>query len=615
MQLRDILPRLSGVRKGRQGYVAKCPTHDDKKQSLALAEDNGRVLIKCYAGCDTKSVLNSLGLGWRDLFDKNITQPSHSSLGVSDDRNRKPFSQNFVGYTPAPGKREHSVYPYTDENGNVLYENVRYFPKDFRQRRLDENGNAIWNLEGVRRVPYRLAELTKAEAVDIFLTEGEKDADALAELGFTSSSFKNWTENFNQYIHGRHVIIVQDHDVPGVTMADEAAKTMLRSAASIKILDVFAQTELPEKHGLDISDYISQCVHDQALDADAVKERICLMIDQTPAWKDTSAAKAEDYFLVQSGNAWMSQSKSQPIPKKLFGEFWFENELCILFADTNVGKSILAVQIADRISRGSLERESLKTECEAQKVVYFDFELTAKQFESRFSERREGSDEYVDHYEFHRNFYRAEINPETSDIGSFVKFEDFLNHALETTVVSSGTKVLIIDNLTYLRDETENARNALPLMKYLKSLKAKHGLSILALAHTPKRDSTKPLGRNDLQGSKILINFCDSAFAIGESAKNIGTRYLKQIKARNTEIIYHADNVLMATVVKSDSFLHFEFAETAAEQDHLKVLNDKQRLEMMDKVRELSAEGKSQRQIADLLKISQMTVSRYLKSD
>ena len=58
----------------------------------------------------------------------------------------------------------------------------------------------------------------------------------------------------------------------------------------------------------------------------------------------------------------------------------------------------------------------------------------------------------------------------------------------------------------------------------MKALKSKYGLSILVLAHTPKRDSGKPLGRNDLQGSKMIINFCDSAFAIGESAKNIGWR-------------------------------------------------------------------------------------------
>jgi hypothetical protein len=628
MNLREILPRLSGVRKGGQGFAAKCPAHDDQKQSLNLAEANGRVLVKCYAGCDTMSVVSALGLTWQDLFDRGITNPSSSSLGSTE---KRAHTNNNNGHVPN-NSRIHAVYHYVDEAGELLYENVRYHPKGFRQRRFDERGNAVWNLEGVRRVPYRLPELIKGaeQGTDVFLCEGEKDADALAELGFIATSFKNWTDDHNQFIRGTHVIIVQDHDVPGVTMASEAARRVLGSAASVKILDVFAGRDLPEKHGLDISDYIRISVQDEGQDADSIKERVCLMISQTDVWRDTANRKTDNYFVVQSGNEWMSQSKSQAIPKKLFGEFWFENELCILFADTNVGKSILAVQIADRISRGQLVvggRQSaddielptancqLPTDCDGQKVVYFDFELTAKQFESRFSEREEGSDEFVNHYEFHRNFYRAEINPESSDIGGFAKFEEFLNNALETTVVSSGTKVLIIDNLTYLRDETENARNALPLMKFLKSLKSKHGLSILALAHTPKRDSSKPLGRNDLQGSKMLINFCDSSFAIGESAKNVGMRYLKQIKARNTEIIYHTENVLMANIAKAGNFLHFEFHGSGAEQEHLKVFSDKQRTELIEQVKQLTAKGKSQREVAEQLGISQMSVSRYLKNN
>ena len=55
---------------------------------------------------------------------------------------------------------------------------------------------------------------------------------------------------------------------------------------------------------------------------------------------------------VLSANKWIEQAKKRPIPKMLFSEFWFEGEICILFADTNLGKSILAVQICDSISKG-----------------------------------------------------------------------------------------------------------------------------------------------------------------------------------------------------------------------------------------------------------------------
>ena len=174
--------------------------------------------------------------------------------------------------------------------------------------------------------------------------------------------------------------------------------------------------------------------------------------------------------------------------------------------------------------------------------------------------------------------------------------------------------MLIIDNLTYLRDETENARNALPLMKYLKDLKSKHGLSILTLAHTPKRDSSKPLGRNDLQGSKMLINFCDSSFAIGESHKDPGLRYLKQIKARNSEFIYHSENVLLASVQKQSNFLGFHFLGTGSESEHLKSQSDRERSELDEKIKEMAASGKQQKEIAAELGLNPSTISRRLRS-
>jgi len=612
MNLTELLPRLSGVRKGWHGYAAKCPAHDDNKQSLTLAEADGRILLNCFAGCTAKEITNELGIGLKDLFDNRITKPSHHSLGEAEKPSR--IFRDVVYFASSNSKKVHTVYQYVDKDGKRLYENVRYFPKDFRQRRFDGGGNPIWNLEGVQRVPYRLPSLLEgvAKNADVFLCEGEKDTDALRDLGFTATSFKNWQPEFNEYIRGQHVIVVRDHDRPGVTQANEVAHAILRSAASVKILDVWFDREMPEKAGPDISDYIRCCVQDEGLDADQIKERISLTVDRTERWKQPVNPHADNYFVVRSGNDWLDQSKTKPVPKMLFGEFWFEGEACILFADTNVGKSILAVQAADAISRG-VPVGKIKVECESQKVVYFDFELTAKQFEARFSERVEGSDLNTNHYVFDKNFYRAEINPETSDLRGFTKFEDFLNHSLDSTIVSTGARVLIIDNLTYLRDETENARNALPLMKYLKELKARHGISILALAHTPKRDPSKPLGRNDLQGSKMIVNFCDSAFAIGESACDPGLRYLKQIKARNTEIIYHAENVLMARIVKDGNFLRFDFSETDDEAEHLKIRTSKDVSELVTRCCELSTKGLSNRRIAQMLGISSMTVGRYLK--
>jgi hypothetical protein len=124
-------------------------------------------------------------------------------------------------------------------------------------------------------------------------------------------------------------------------------------------------------------------------------------------------------------------------------------------------------------------------------------------------------------------------------------------------------------------------------MKHLKALKNKYGLSILALAHTPKRDLSKPITRNDLQGSKMLINFCDSAFAIGESSNDKNIRYLKQIKARSTEQIYDAENVCVCQIVKPANFLGFEFLNFGTEREHLKQQSESEKTEIENSVKNL----------------------------
>lgn len=329
--------------------------------------------------------------------------------------------------------------------------------------------------------------------------------------------------------------------------------------------------------------------------------------------KDLEAEKEnKGLFKVKTANQWIEQAKTSPIPLMLFGELWHDSELCILFADTNLGKSILAVQIADSISKGKTIA-GFKLEAEKQTVLYFDFELSAKQFEIRYCMKNEAEKVLEHHYSFDENFKRLEINPD-AEIPENKSFEDYLNQSLEQSITETGAKILIIDNLTYLKNETEKAKDALPLMKHLKALKSRYGLSILALAHTPKRDLSKPLTRNDLQGSKMLINFVDSCFAIGESHTDKHLRYLKQIKARNTEIIYDTENVAICQIQKPFNFLEFEFVGFGTEREHLKELTEKDRETNIEKAKELSQKGYSQRQISTELNISLGAVNKYLKS-
>lgn len=325
-----------------------------------------------------------------------------------------------------------------------------------------------------------------------------------------------------------------------------------------------------------------------------------------------SEASQKSLFTIKTANEWVNEAKSRPIPQMLFGELWHDGELCILFADTNLGKSILAVQIADSISRGKIIR-GFNLEAKKQPVLYFDFELSAKQFEVRYSVKNEAEKVFENHFDFDTNFKRIEINPD-ADIPENSNFEDFLNQSLEQSIKDTGAKILIIDNLTYLKNETEKAKDALPLMKHLKALKSKYGLSILALAHTPKRDLSKPITRNDLQGSKMLINFVDSCFTIGESSKDKSLRYIKQIKARNTEIIYDTENVAVCQIQKPHNFLEFEFVDFATEREHLKELTEKDREDLEQSIIDLKSSNPllSLGDIAIQLKTNKMKVKRTL---
>lgn len=316
--------------------------------------------------------------------------------------------------------------------------------------------------------------------------------------------------------------------------------------------------------------------------------------------------KRESLLKVRTANQCIHEAKLKPIPRMLFAEFWHEGELAILFADTNVGKSILAIQIGDNISHGRSPPE-LPMQAGGQPVLYLDFELSDKQFQQRYSMGFERE------YHFSNTFYRVEINPEFSDFG---RFEEALKAEIEAVVAQTGAKVLIVDNLTYLKTQsTDTAKEALPLMKFLKELKNQHGLSILALAHTPKRDSTRPLTVNDLAGSKHLSNFADAIFAIGQSEKDSGLRYIKQIKARATAKLYDSDNVIVCRVAKPSNFLMFEVEGYGYEREHLKALTDNQHQELDNQIAVLkeSKPELSNAEIARQLGTNKMKVGRALE--
>lgn len=309
-----------------------------------------------------------------------------------------------------------------------------------------------------------------------------------------------------------------------------------------------------------------------------------------------------ELLTVKRANQWMIEARDKPVPRPLFGDLWYEGETVIFFGDTGSGKSILSVQAANDITRGETSISVITVSPAPSIVLYNDYELSDIQFRGRYSSN--GND-----YLWDSQFLRAHLNPDFLDVNNF---DNQLFEAIETHVVKNHVKVLIVDNITYLRTQsTEKGNEALQLMRRLVELKKKHSLSMMIIAHTPKRAMYSPLSINDLAGSKQLSNFADSIFCIGRSTLGNDYRYLKQLKARSCPEL---EEVITLRLSKDHNFLGFQFVSHDPESVHLKVRDDNMKeldldiLELHRSDPELSYQG-----IASQLGTNKMKVCRVVK--
>ena len=316
-------------------------------------------------------------------------------------------------------------------------------------------------------------------------------------------------------------------------------------------------------------------------------EAICSEVEATSDTTDIGM------FTIKSANRTITDAALRPNPRSLYLELWYEGEVCCLFSDSNLGKSISAVQMADQIAS-------------TRRVLLVDCELTDKQFQMRYTDAETG----LIHI-FPEGLYRAEINPVTLDVNDY---EEKIIKNIEAVALRMATSIIIIDNLTYLCNSSDKGVDAGIFMMKLMNLKKKYGWSLLIIAHTPKRNLSSPITQNDLAGSKKLYNFFDSVFAIGKSAKDDRLRYVKQLKVRAGEFLYDANNIIVYELEKSSGFVHFEFKEYSTEKEHLRERTESDEEKQLKRIKELKAQGKSVRDIAALVGLSKSKVWRLLQN-
>lgn len=295
---------------------------------------------------------------------------------------------------------------------------------------------------------------------------------------------------------------------------------------------------------------------------------------------------------IKAANEWIQDSLKRPDPKMYFNNLIVQYENTVIFAASNVGKSILATQIAEDIAK-------------TEKVLYVDLELSSKQFQMRYTD---SATRKV--HQFPANFKRAEIDPEFM-VGAHLEQEtlDSIEEA-----ANQGIRFFVIDNLTFICQGTESGAKAGLFMKQLIRLKKKYGLTTIVIAHTPKRRGWKPITQNDLAGSSKLINFFDAGIALARSANDTNLRYLKQVKVRTGEFQYDEDNVLLMDVNKDDGFLKFDVLGTGREEDHLNALEGGEIADELITILKMQKEGMTVREIAEVLNIGKSSVQRRIEA-
>ncbi|MBS1548914.1 MAG: AAA family ATPase [Bacteroidetes bacterium] len=310
-------------------------------------------------------------------------------------------------------------------------------------------------------------------------------------------------------------------------------------------------------------------------------------------WKQDSDINI--FSPLKTANKTIEEANKEPDPEYLYPTLLIENEFTILFADTGIGKTVFATQIGNYIA----ER--------GRNVLLLDLELSKKQFEKRYK------DENGKLYKFSDNFFRIDFE-RLKEVPKDISYLDFFIKSLTKRIDDGNISVVILDNLTKLSaGSTDNAKDTIPVIEALNKLKFEKDLTILALEHNKKVTPNKPIELNDLQGSKMKSNLCDSVFTIGRHSTDKYLRYIKQVKVRSAELICDTENVLKCEILSENGFLHLKEIGYGSEWDFIKEPTENNKSDLIMQVKELSQSGHSQRQISKDLGISLGAVNKYLK--
>lgn len=440
-----VLSLLKGVKPaGKDRWMAKCPAHDDDKQSLSLrlGTDN-RVVMFCHASCAVASIVGAIGLTMPDLF-----------VG---DRPASTVSAPAKAQGVETRKRLVKTYDYTDADGTLLFQSCRYEPKDFNQRRPTEAGGWNYSLGDLQPVLYRLPELIEAIAAEkrVFVVEGEKDADALIEFGHAATTSPmgagKWREFYAPTLAGADVVILPDNDDIGRKHAEQVAASLYAKGCTVRMV---ALPNLPPKG--DLSDWLAA-----GGDFDDLDDQI----DRTPLWHPDPSKKTR----WRLSEILHNESVMRPPPPVVPYLAWTARST-LLAAREKSGKSTLTGFMSACVTHGA---DFLGEPCEKGKVLIIGLEEYIGDTARRLAQF--GADENM-----------VEI------VTFFVGNPTDRPAELRAHVEAVGPKLVIVDSLiAYSENMLTDANNATQtqlIVSGLTSIAHDTGAALVIIHHARKSD-------------------------------------------------------------------------------------------------------------------------------
>ena len=387
-----------------------------------------------------------------------------------------PPTEGFTGRPKTPGIKKMKTitiaeYDYVDERGELLYQVCRTEPKGFFQRQPLEQGGWKNNLEGIRRVPYRLPELLAADAsVTVFICEGEKDVDILLEFGLMATTNAGgagkWREEYNEHLRGRSVVILPDNDEPGRKHAESVARSLSQIAASVKVVNL---PGLSEKG--DVGDWLKA-----GGTVEQLQELVVSAETFTPAIDAVESYSGN--VIIQSAADLLE--REFPEPKYAINGLLSEG-VTIFAGKPKLGKSWLCLGIAVAIASSGLALGSVQVQ--QGDVLYLALEDGERRLQNRL-------ETVLRNDTLPRRLFYATTFP-LLDEGGLEAIEEWLK-------AHPDARLVVIDTLKRVRPRQRASSSRLYDVDYesiapLADLSKKYGVSILVVHHSRKLDSDDPL--------------------------------------------------------------------------------------------------------------------------